>query len=719
MRIQSITPFKLNNFTQKNNQNSKPNYVQNNVYNPIAYNDLTFTARLCRTPEEFYSEPCNKNYMPETMKQYLNADFDDRKNMPPEQMLALVFDDINETKSLEQVRRIFPDEPLFKNLKDAPNKKSRVGVLAEIDLMKEEGKTLFKNGKDNLGHYILKKIYLEGKTLEEINADFKKDISVHYAGLSPITYQDTSAFGIKFPDRHFWSSFVPHRRRFEPIKPRKPIERRNSSPKTKTDSTPKSAPKQKNRFSGVKDWEIDKFTDALIKGNGSSEETKKLLRKSSVRDDASLGFVAKYMSEINSVVLEKLHISPEMSEFFENYDGLSKSQKQRLDDYWKNTDTRELRSTIMKDVIKLFFEAYGVDGQNDEFKELIEYAHSIKPQRLAQQQEHNRIQAEYDEMFAKLDEEEKFDDDIEVGEFQNVDDILDRMQKFVDKIKASEDVSTYRFVNENGDEVCFIANPKEAMLESITNDLAVMPKAFINKFTKFLSTKDLPDSYMISRAILSKGFKIPDNNELFMPKTEVEGLSEKLNDEFFNENKADCHALQQALVEITKDQLNQEQSSYVAFLSANPLLFIDILNNASRNFLINFDMSSINSKYQEYKRPLSSSEVYRINNVILKLWKNSNYKNNMFIGKSVNGDISRFLSDIARSIKADEKYVIDSTKKLLNFYIPVYGGSLRSLLDKNISEDMARAKFEAFFIELYKQHTNTLYNLDVLSNIDN
>jgi len=135
MKIQAITPFNVYTNTQNLKKQQKTN-VQNNAYNPIAYNDLTFTARLFRTPENFYAQPFNKNGMPETMKDYLNADYLDRQKMPPAQMLKLVFDDINETKNLEQVKRIFPDEPLFKDLTDTPNRKVKTGILAEIDVMR-------------------------------------------------------------------------------------------------------------------------------------------------------------------------------------------------------------------------------------------------------------------------------------------------------------------------------------------------------------------------------------------------------------------------------------------------------------------------------------------------------------------------------------------------------------------------------------------------------
>lgn len=711
MRIQAITPFKLNNFTQKNNQNAKPNYVQNNVYNPIAYNDLTFKARLCRTPEEFYAEPCNKNYMPETMKQYLNADFDDRKNMPPEQMLSLVFDDINETKSLEQVRRIFPDEPLFKKLTDKPNKKPRVGVLAEINLMKEEDKTLFKNGKDNLGHYILKKIYLEGKTLDEINKDFKKDISVHYNGLSPITYQDTASLGIRFPNIHFWNSFVAHRRRFEPIKPRKPIERRNSSAKTAAADT-KPVPKQKNRFAGVKDWEIDSFSDALIKGNGSRSETIKRLKKSSVRDEASLGFVAKYMGEINSVVLEKLHISPEMTEFFENYDGLSKSQKQRLDDYWRNTETRDLRSIIMKDVIKLFFEAYGVDGQNDDFKELLDYAHSIKPERLAQQQEHNRIQTEYDEMFAAIDAEESKPQQEELG----VDEVaLDELRAWLEDLGEDFGDKIYTFRSKNGDSI-FInsAELKKEFSDSLKSCFSVLPKPILNRYVNFILSKDLPDSYMVSKVLMSMGYKIPDNDKC-MPQNEVENLYNELNTEFYNSNKETCRALRQAVADAMKHNVLSISSNFVPILSMNPFNFLEFVQNvADFNADENLDKAVISSKYDKYKTSLTTSEVNQVTNELVDLWRNSTPQNSIFIDENI-GVAKNAIYSTAEALRSKDKMVKDMAKQLLTGYVKNYGGALRVLLDKNLPQQMKRAKFEAFMLELLEDKMDELCKIQRFS----
>lgn len=54
-----------------------------------------------------------------------------------------------------------------------------------------------------------------------------------------------------------------------------------------------------------------------------------------------------------------------------NYDTLSNSQREIFKAYW-NSDPqiKTQRSIAMKDTIKLFMDAYGEDGNNDEFKDL-------------------------------------------------------------------------------------------------------------------------------------------------------------------------------------------------------------------------------------------------------------------------------------------------------------------------------------------------------------
>lgn len=695
MRIQPITPFRTYNLKQ-NRQEHKQN-VQNSAYNPIAYNDVAFTARLFRSPEDFYSCPWNKSGMPETMKQYLNADYEDRQHMPPQQMLKLVFDDINETKNLEQVKRIFPDEPLFKNLTDVPNKKSKTGILAEIDLMKEENKSLFKNGKDNLGHYIIKKIYIEGKTLKEINEDFDKDKSVYYSGLSPIEYDTLRAFGIKFPNQSFWKSFTHNRTNFNyTYTPRKPIERSASNGKTVT----APAPRLRKRFEGVKDWEMDRLAEALNRGNGNIDETRKQLKKSSVRDEASLNFVAKYMSEINSVVLERLQVSPEMRAFFENPENISKSQKQKLDAYWQNSERRELRSIIMKDTIQWFFNAYGVDGQNDEFKELLDYAHNIKPNRIRQMEElqkaHDIKQAYYDEMFAELDAQDaELVEDVKPKSFD----------EHLELAKKGFDVEEYRF-NIDGQEIVILSNLREAIQENIQQETFFMPKAVSNKFIRYLlENKGLSDSYVLSKLLQDNGLNIPQDDDRLMHPEDVENLTIAFYQDFSDKNPLDCRAAQQAVVDI----LGKFSAPNPRAITLGLFEYVPVIKSFSEQSkeLIRQDKNNINSKFSEYKKPLSDSEVRKISLKVIDMLKNYTPDKTVIDKRSpFNGFESAFYSMACYLKNENPKDV----KVSLNKYVKEYGGTMRYLLDNNVSDDMKYAKLEQFLVSFAVDNRQDFYN---------
>ncbi len=679
MKIQSITPFNFYNLNQTKNQKAQAN-VQNNSYNPITYRDLSFTARVCWTPEEFYQRPCNKNGMPDLMKQYLNADYEDRQHVRPQDMMAIVYDDINETKNLEQVRRIFSDEPLFKNLTDKPNKSSRTGILAEIDLMKEENKSLFKNGKDNLGHYLLKKIYLEGKTLKEINEDFKKDVSVHYKGLSDITYDTTKAFGIKFPNVHFWNSFTHNRDNFKYVhKPRKSYTHNASNNIDKTVKRKEYVP-QKGRFDNVKDWEIDKLANALNKGRGRADETKKQLKKSSVKDEASLNFVAKYMSEINSVVLEKLQVSPEMAMFFENDELLNKSQKEKFEAYWQEPERRELRSLIMKDTIKWFFDAYGVDGQNEEFKELIEYAHNIKPNRIAKMKEHQEAhdikQKYYDEMFAELDAAEKTQ---EVTPEISFEDALKNIEK-------KSDVQEYVF-QVGDDKVVILSNLKKDFAEKIKDDLSFYPSAYANKYAKFiLNNSEVTDKYMLTKLVDARDIELPEDERL-LSRDELNDVTFQLGRKFNDDNIIIGRAAQQAILDI------------VSKIGIRHLGNVYDYSPAQMNYLINSvpelkAVLKLNSKqlealYSDYNRPISAPEARKIAISVIDMWKNYDPNSTLIVSDYLNPlfySISKFLNN-----KMNDK---ETFRKYLEEYIMEYGGSARVFLKKDASDDMLQGKFE-------------------------
>ena len=85
-----------------------------------AYRDynISFGARLFRSPQNFYEQEFNEQNMPKSLHEYIyeTGDPEFRRSVPPAQAMKEVFGKISEAKDLDEVRKMFPDEPLFKNL---------------------------------------------------------------------------------------------------------------------------------------------------------------------------------------------------------------------------------------------------------------------------------------------------------------------------------------------------------------------------------------------------------------------------------------------------------------------------------------------------------------------------------------------------------------------------------------------------------------------------
>lgn len=716
MKISKIPPISsqkiLFNKQNKNTANSFENKENNTYrkysYNPIAYQDygISFSARLFRTPANFFEQDFNRKGMPETMKNYLFDDYEDRQNMPPAQMMRLVFDDINETKSLEQVKRLYPNEPLFNNLRDIPNRNARSGVIAEIDLMKQEDKSLFKNGQDNLGLYLLKKIYLEGKTLKEINNDFQKDISVYYKGLSPIKYETLSAYGIKFPNNAFWKSFTATREDFPyEYKPRKAIVPRGNS----SNYIPKKVGlpvQEKKKFDNVKDWEIDKLADALIRGMGSEEETKKQIKKHNVQDKETLGFVAKYMGEINSVVLEKVHASDEMKDFFENYDSLSKSQRDKFNAYWNsNPQIKVLRSVAMKDTIKLFMDAYGADGNNEDFKNLLDYAHGIKPLRLERQKEHDKIQAEYDEMFANLDAELRVSENNPDKE----DNITKELEKGINNIKNARSYS----VSPSKHEILYHGDINEDFMAELKSQMYLLPDAFHNRYLKyFLSNPKATDKYKLSVLI---GSTVPEGYEdLVYTQDEIDKISLSINKDFTNKYPYVIDACNQSLVELLSSIKPKDAHKMLALDSSQLMKLADL---AGLKELSKEQRAKLNENYQEYLRPVTSKEdINKINNIIVNFVSDAKE-----INSTQGPEIGALIELLKANIQANPSLRKDFSKilKYSNF-VEKYGGTSKILLKKDVDDNLKNAKMEIMLGDLMSLNVTDMTNIlsDNLYNLE-
>ncbi len=457
----------------------------------------------------------------------------------------------------------------------------------------------------------------------------------------------------------------------------------------------KSYSSQRNRFEDVKDWEINRLADALNKGYGDINETKKQLKKSSVKEEEHLNFVAKYMSEINSIVLERLQVSPEMRMFFENPENMSKSQKQKMEAYWQVPERREHRSLIMKDTIQNFFEAYGVDGQNEEFKELLDYAHSIKPNRIAQMKEfekiHNEKQAYYDEMFAELDANGAKENSIKtMSELleQNMD-----FEEVMEDVKEKFNVQEYKF-KIDGEDIVIVSDIKEAFVELMKEQMALMPKSLANKYINFLLNNDkVTDSFILSFLLQQEIAKLPEDDRV-MPKDESLKLNFMLENEFLSKNASDCIAAQQAMSDILVKYVPDKASDSVSDM----FQLVNIFNNLpeeDKKFILQ-DVDMVKTKYNEYRKPLSDSEVRKISIQIYNMLRNYNPADSVIVQDGYFAGLNSVIYSLSCYLKNQKPL---DFKNEITAYVKRYGGSLRVLMQEDAPQKLKMAKLEQLFYD--------------------
>ena len=687
----NFTP-QMTKITKSETKSENEKAISQMAYNPIAYRDynISFGARLFRSPENFYEQSFNKENMPKSMKQYLNGNYQDRQHIPPAQMMKIVFDDINYADSLDEVKELFPNEPLFKNL-HTPAKKFRQGVLAEIDLMKDPNKSLFKNGKDDLGLYLLKKIYLEGKILKEINNDFKKDISVYYKGISDISYRTIADFGIGFPERPFWKSFLATREDF----PYVPIKRKDAefhaSNKAKHNSsdniTPKKERKPKYNF---KEYQIDKITDSINDSEGDEKKLRKNLKKRGIKDNEELSFICKYFKQIMYIVQDRMHSSEEMMQAFGDPDSMKSSQKEKFNKYWKeHPDFKDLQSMLMSDTIKLFTLTYGADGNNEEFKELIEYANSIKPEREKRKLKHDRMQAFLERTRGIFQEEktvqlenkkaEKTDEDIE------------------SKWRKKNNTKDYTLISPSGEKYIFSLNIKDNVKKILSSTMCVgLPNSYINKYISFfLRQSEATDLFKISFIIHSSDSMKENMKNVLMEKEETAEISKKINKRFIEKYNEESETLSEVIYE----SILSNDSEFKDLYGLSPFVLVNIIAEVAKDKPEKAEKLKriITEKYNEYMEPITNEEITEISKTVMK--NISTYNNKDEYGNIKTDDISVYLKALSiyynnasdrnkKKLRSEIKYSIEknfgrAAKSVINPYFS--DNSKRIITDRYIA----------------------------------
>ncbi len=733
MQITKITLTENKPFIQNKTQK---NIFQYNTpaLNPImsGYRDFNINFRG-RTPENFYEQEFNIKYMPDTMKKFLNADYDERKHIPPEQIMSESFKYLAVIDNFADVKSTYPDEPLFANLHEA-SLKGRSGILSDIKLAKEMSDTpLFNDGEDNFGIYLLRKIYLEGKTIKEINKDFyEKDLNPEYKGVisQPITYGTTSAFGIQYPKTDFWHSFIATREEYKkffvnlPKHNKTELQKelvklhRNPTDKTKTEE------KKPVRKYTIKKYQKDQITKDIIKSKGDEKAIKNAITGRFTKDDPEAAFIVKYLSPIMIVAADKIHLSEEMKDFAD----LTKTENQQSETFfarfWKaRPEVLKHYSTSITDTIELFEETYGDGGLipiNNEFQiiskdvenqkaidyvpqrfvELLNYTQTIIPNREKAYSIHNEEQSKWNEHFVWRYGEVKSEEPVETLKQENKTPL-----ELLEETAAQNNAKVYTLRGINGEDVHITANLDEVFRDYIHHRYSGFPSKYQNNLIK----KALNSPFMTEKAKLSFAtIPIADqlDDENLLNKAEREYLINLVTSELeHNENVAAAMAAIEVLALHSEEPYkiyrtllsNQTKENkieeYNAILANTPQ---DPKRNDELNYL-----------YDLYRKPLSNSEITKIILQIMDYIRNFDVqftlteKSVIYQKKEYIKNLSLYKDQCKRDKKFKQRLKQELEANIPKFYF------FRSLLIKQANPAQVLAKTETYIYLLLESLLST------------
>ena len=367
-------------FPQKDNSKSKD--VQNTIISkkgfgyPKGYRPF-FGERLERTPENFYEQDFNKRGMPKTMADYLNSNFAVNSKIPPAELTKKAFEGLEICESIEDVKVMFPYEPLFQNLKtlEEVSPRGKGGYLYVLKKFYERNnKNVLRTGED-LTVYLLKKIFLESKDIKEINDDFENDRifgtdkDKQYCNekyyFIPSTFE---ALGIEFPDKSYWRSLQANRADKERTSytytlkhPRKKPEHTQTEPKKPRERKPVVlSPEERQRRREVM---VNRWIDM------TPEQRQAQIDK--MKEGQGNNILYQFASPIMYIATDKAHFQDKMHQYFrENREKLkadipddivasvSRRQHLAMKSFWNdNPKLRKHFSYCIASTIKEFEEA--------------------------------------------------------------------------------------------------------------------------------------------------------------------------------------------------------------------------------------------------------------------------------------------------------------------------------------------------------------------------
>lgn len=652
MKVLKITQIDYRPYT--NSKKLYDNTQQETITNPViqaGYKDFNINFRG-RTPENFYAQEFNVKNMPETMKSYLSEDYETRKYLPPEQVMNQSFKYLDVIDNFSDVKSTYPDETLFENLHEA-NLKGRTGILSDIKIAKEMSDTpLLKDGSDDFGMYLLKKIFLEGKTIKEINKDFyEKDLAAEYKGAvtQPITYGTTSAYGIKYPKTDFWNSFIATRDEYKKFIVDLPKQNKNDLKKelaakfgtsrntTQTTSVRNGAEKTEKtprRKYSIKKYQRDQIKKDIKDAKADVNKVEKSIRKHFTQNDPEASFIVKYLSPIMTIAADRVHLSEEEKDFAEMLQSQGKKVENLFGQFWKaKPELLDYYSTMITDTIDLFEETYEeggtipinneyqvitdkvknqkpIDFVSPRFLELLDHVQTIVPNRMAKYTKHDELQKEWEEHFdnryGKVQQEE-----IPIKEAVQPMELL--------KLEAERNnAKIYLLHGTKGQDIPIVANLDETFGDYVREINRGMPSGYINA----LITKALKNPLMTEDAKLSfSTIRMADliDDERILGKTERDCIMNSVLSEMRHETVAAEMAMGNVFAGLSKHPekifRTLHENNFTEDLQELTKLENDYGEKPET-------IAELNRLYSLFKKPLSDSETLKVANIYINSIRN-------------------------------------------------------------------------------------------------
>lgn len=387
----SYTPTLITNFKQKQiTQNQNEQTVNQQEKAPqerkiFAYRDynVSFGARLNRTPENF--QEFNSKTMPTQMKEYLLEDFDTRKFIHPAELQRQAYQWLEGCDTVDEVKAMYPNEPLFEGLKSINDTKAKRGYLFDLRIMNDGSEPIIKNSpKEDLSVYLLKKIYLEGKTLDEINKDFDKDVNPVYRTDKYFNYSTLKSLGVEFPNIAYWQSFQATR---EDKSYTKQTRKHNYFEAIEAEVTKNRAPLSQETK--------DKISEASKKWWQSLDPEQKAeqIKKMMEGKELSNSIYSKFQGQIMTIAAHKIGFSERLAQIFserlndeefnQDFDNFAQKQKAIMTEFWnKDESFRDAYSKALNETIEAFEKAYEKKDETDDFEKLLSLALDFKKETI-------------------------------------------------------------------------------------------------------------------------------------------------------------------------------------------------------------------------------------------------------------------------------------------------------------------------------------------------